>query len=163
MGVRGEGTPGEASARGRRPVLVTGVTGYVGGRLVPELLDRGHPVRVLTRSADRIRERPWIRDVDVVEGDASDPGTLERALAGVDTAYYLIHAMGQGRRFEDARPTHGPGIRRAAAERARSAGSSTSAASSPSTARALPAPALPQEVGRIFLDSASPPSDSRRR
>ena len=82
-------------------VLVTGVTGYVGGRLVPPLLERGYEVRVLTRSASRIRERPWFDDVEVVEGDANDPDVLARALAGVSTAYYLIHAMGQARAFEE--------------------------------------------------------------
>jgi uncharacterized protein YbjT (DUF2867 family) len=82
-------------------VLVTGVTGYIGGRLVPPLLERGYRVRVLTRSQERVRERPWIDDVDVVEGDANDPDVLARALDKVDTAYYLIHAMGQAHAFED--------------------------------------------------------------
>jgi uncharacterized protein YbjT (DUF2867 family) len=80
-------------------MLVTGVTGYVGGRLVTELVDRGTHVRVLTRSAERIRTCPWFSDVEIVEGDANDRRTLACALAGVDTAYYLIHAMGKGRRF----------------------------------------------------------------
>ncbi|MEQ7009946.1 SDR family oxidoreductase [Actinopolymorpha sp. B17G11] len=94
-----QSTSTQSTSPTRATTLVTGVTGYVGGRLVTELVDRGTQVRVLTRSTDRIHERPWFGDVEVIEGDANDPDTLARALTGVDTAYYLIHAMGKGRRF----------------------------------------------------------------
>lgn len=74
-------------------VLVTGVTGYVGGRLVQRLLDGGYYVRCLARDQTRLEGRSWVADVDVVEGDVLLPETLIPALADVDVAYYLIHSM----------------------------------------------------------------------
>ncbi len=85
---------------GDRLALVTGVTGYIGGRLVPELLAAGFRVRALARNPGRLRDRPWFDDVEVVEADASDPEGLARALDGVDVAYYLLHSLGTGRTFE---------------------------------------------------------------
>ena len=81
-------------------VLVTGVTGYIGGRLVPELLSAGHRVRVMARRPRRLDGRDWRDRVEVVDGDASDPDQVARAVEGVDVAYYLIHALNTGRRFE---------------------------------------------------------------
>ncbi|HEX9080880.1 MAG TPA: SDR family oxidoreductase [Holophagaceae bacterium] len=77
---------------GRPVVLVTGATGYIGGRLVPRLLSAGHRVRCLARNPERLAGRDW-PGVEVVAGDVSDPDSLERALAGVRQAYYLVHAM----------------------------------------------------------------------
>ena len=77
-------------------MLVTGATGYIGGRLVPRLLDAGHEVRCFVRSRDRLQHRPWEQRVEVFEGDVLDPGTLEPALSGIDVAYYLIHSLGEG-------------------------------------------------------------------
>ncbi|GIG22836.1 NAD(P)-dependent oxidoreductase [Cellulomonas chitinilytica] len=79
---------------------VTGVTGYVGGRLVPELLAAGYRVRAVARNPDRLRARPWYGDVEVATADASDLDAIRAALAGADVAYYLIHALGSGRSFE---------------------------------------------------------------
>src|SRR5512133_3219165 len=81
-------------------VAVTGVTGYVGGRLVPELLDAGYRVRAIARNPARLRDRAWLPQVEAVAADASDPEQIAAALAGVDVAYYLIHSLGTGRRFE---------------------------------------------------------------
>ena len=81
-------------------VLVTGVTGYVGGRLVPELLAAGYRVRALVRHPERLRDRPWHDDLEIVTGDADDPAAVARAMDGVRVAYYLIHALDTGRRFE---------------------------------------------------------------
>src|SRR6478735_5837400 len=81
-------------------VLVTGVTGYIGGRLVPELLAAGYRVRAMARHPERLRDREWRAQVEVVQADASDPAQVREALEGVDVAYYLIHALGTGRRFE---------------------------------------------------------------
>src|SRR3712207_3539864 len=84
-----------------RTCLVTGATGYVGGRLVPELLAAGHRVRVMSRSPERLRDHPWSGDVEVVRADAGDAAAVERACAGVDVVYYLIHALGSGPSFEE--------------------------------------------------------------
>lgn len=74
-------------------VLVTGATGYVGGRLLPALLERGHEVRALARKpADA--EVP--AGVEVVKGDVVSGDGLPAALAGIDIAYYLVHSMGRG-------------------------------------------------------------------
>ena len=84
-----------------RTVLVTGATGYIGGRLVPRLLQEGHRVRVLVRSRMRALSRPWADSVEIAVGDALDNPTLLEALDGVDTAYYLIHSMSSGSDFHD--------------------------------------------------------------
>ena len=81
--------------------LVTGATGYIGGRLVPELLAAGHEVRVLARHPERLAERSWIDRVEVVAGDAGDPDAVHAALHGIDVAYYLLHSMAAGPGFEE--------------------------------------------------------------
>jgi len=80
-------------------VLVTGATGYLGGRLVPRLLRRGISVRVLVRDPNRIAGRPWIGRVDVACGDLLEPATLGGILDGVEVAYYLVHSMVAGKDF----------------------------------------------------------------
>ena len=74
-------------------ILVTGVTGYVGGRLVPRLLEAGYAVRCFGRDPDRLLGYPWLDQVQVVQGDALDRESLVRAMRGVSSAYYLIHGM----------------------------------------------------------------------
>ncbi|MCB0065061.1 MAG: SDR family oxidoreductase [Caldilineaceae bacterium] len=81
-------------------ILVTGATGYVGGRLVPRLLEAGHRVRLLVRGGtQRLAGRPWQDEVEIIEGDVLKPDTLPPALANVDAAYYLIHSMGGSEKF----------------------------------------------------------------
>ncbi len=82
-------------------LLVTGATGYIGGRLIPQLLDRGHQVRVLVRHPERLSERSWVDRVEVVGGDAADASALADAMAGIDGAYYLMHSLSTGRGFEE--------------------------------------------------------------
>jgi uncharacterized protein YbjT (DUF2867 family) len=82
-------------------VLVTGATGYIGGRLVPLLLEAGHEVRCLSRDPGRLDGTPWRAGVEAVPGDVLDPASLHPALAGCDAAYYLVHAMAGGDRFEE--------------------------------------------------------------
>ena len=82
-------------------ILVTGATGYVGGRLVPRLLESGHAVRCMVRDADRLQGRPWVGRVEVVEGDVLDETSLGPALATIDVAYYLVHSLGSGHDFQD--------------------------------------------------------------
>lgn len=84
-----------------RLCLVTGASGYIGGRLVPELLDAGHRVRCMARSARRLRDQPWAGRVEIAEADATDPEATARALEGVDVAYYLIHAIGSAGGFAE--------------------------------------------------------------
>jgi uncharacterized protein YbjT (DUF2867 family) len=74
-------------------VLVTGATGYIGGRLVPELLAAGHQVRCGARSPERLAGRPWRDDVEVVPLDVTDPDVTSRAVAGMDVVYHLVHSM----------------------------------------------------------------------
>ena len=80
-------------------ILVTGATGYIGGRLVPRLLSAGHSVRCMVRDPSRLQGRPWQNQVEVVSGDVFDPDSLNPALKGIDSAYYLIHSMGAGDSF----------------------------------------------------------------
>ena len=82
--------------------LVTGATGYIGGRLVTALLEHGYRVRVLVRNASRISLHPWFSQVEVVDGDAEDSAVLASALKGIDVAYYLIHSLMVKESFEDS-------------------------------------------------------------
>ncbi len=80
-------------------VLVTGATGYIGGRLIPKLLEAGHEVRVLVRDPRRIAGRPWSSKVQIISGDLVRNRSLNEACEGVDAAYYLIHSMLSGSDF----------------------------------------------------------------
>ena len=82
-------------------ILVTGATGYIGGRLAPRLLEEGHSVRVLVRSRSRVMSRPWSSKVEIAVGDVLDPQSLSEAMTGVDCAYYLIHSMSSGSAFRE--------------------------------------------------------------
>ena len=86
---------GMDSSAGAKPVLVTGATGYIGGRLVPRLLEAGHRVRCLAREPRKLDGRPWAADsrVEIVAGDTSDLGSLRAAMEGCGPAYYLVHSM----------------------------------------------------------------------
>jgi uncharacterized protein YbjT (DUF2867 family) len=90
--------------------LVTGATGYVGGRLVPRLLDRGYDVRAMARNPDKLAGVPWHDrneplarrpegTAEVVRGDLDDPDSLTAAFEGVDVVYYLVHSMGTSKDF----------------------------------------------------------------
>ena len=83
-------------------VLVTGATGYIGGRLVPLLLDAGHEVSVLVRSPWKLRDVPWRERVGIFKGDLTDAVATRRAMNGTDVAFYLVHSMSAGRDFERA-------------------------------------------------------------
>lgn len=81
-------------------ILVTGATGYIGGRLVPRLIEQGHEVRCLARDARRLQGR--FEGVEIFEGDVNDAATLAPALDRVECAYYLVHSMSETRKFADA-------------------------------------------------------------
>lgn len=75
-------------------VLVTGATGYIGGRLVPELLEAGYRVRCVARTPSKLDDEPWRDQVEVVRGDVGDVASMEAAMEGTDAAYFLVHSMG---------------------------------------------------------------------
>ena len=79
--------------------LVTGATGYVGGRLVPRLVERGHDVRAMARRPSKLAQVPWGDSAEVVRGDLSDVDSLRHAFDGVDVVYYLVHSMGSSKDF----------------------------------------------------------------
>lgn len=91
--------PGEHA----EPVFVTGATGYVGGRLVPRLLENGYPVRCLARSPRKLDARPWSIDprVEIIAGDLDDEHATAEAMRGCRVAYYLVHSMGAGDNHAD--------------------------------------------------------------
>ena len=83
-------------------VLVLGASGYVGGRLIPRLLERGYGVRCLVRSPQKLAGTPWADSVDVVAGDLLDPGSYATAFRGVSFVIHLVHSMGKTGSFSDA-------------------------------------------------------------
>jgi uncharacterized protein YbjT (DUF2867 family) len=84
-----------------RSVLVTGATGYIGGRLTPTLLELGHHVRVLVRNPAKLQDVEWHDLVEMVTGDAEDEAAVRSAMQGVHTAFYLLHSIGTGNHFDD--------------------------------------------------------------
>ncbi|MFJ4682164.1 SDR family oxidoreductase [Streptomyces sp. NPDC088789] len=96
----------ETTPTGARPeqglaCLVTGASGHIGGRLVPELLDAGHRVRCLVRTPAKLRDLPWADRVEIVRGDVTDAEAVAGAMDGIDVAYYLVHSLGGGAGFEE--------------------------------------------------------------
>ena len=85
----------------QRLILVTGASGYVGGRLVRDLVADNCAVRVLVRDAQKVKDQPWAKDVEIVEGNANNPADLRRALHGVHTAFYLLHSINAGKNFDE--------------------------------------------------------------
>ncbi|RDH78822.1 NAD-dependent epimerase/dehydratase family protein [Mycolicibacterium moriokaense] len=79
--------------------LVTGATGYIGGLLVPRLLDDGMAVRAMARTPDKLAAAPWRDRVEVVRGDLTELESLTAAFDGVDVVYYLVHSMGTSKDF----------------------------------------------------------------
>ncbi|MEU9735089.1 SDR family oxidoreductase [Streptomyces sp. NPDC048002] len=151
------GTDGQRAGRPLR-CLVTGASGYIGGRLVPELLEAGHQVRCLARSPGKLRDHPWAGDAETVKGDVTDAESVAAAMRGVEVAYYLVHALGSGTDFEET-------DRRAArvfAEQAHAAGVRRIVYLGGLTPEGVPEDSLSPhlrsraEVGRIFLDSPVP-------
>ena len=136
-------------------VLVTGATGYIGGRLVPRLLEAGHEVRVLVRSPQKLSDVPWAKDVDIREGDLSDLASVAAASADVDVFYYLVHSMGARGDFEETERLAAQNVATAAAE----AGVSRIVylgGLHPAEGKLSPHLRSRAEVGRILLGSGVP-------
>ncbi|MFE8005989.1 SDR family oxidoreductase [Streptomyces sp. NPDC057418] len=138
--------------------LVTGATGYIGGRLVPELLDAGHRVRCLARSPEKLRDYPWAGRAEVVRGDVTDAESVGAAMRDIDVAYYLVHALTSGPGFEETDRT----AARIFGEQARAAGVRRIVYLGGLTPADVPERELSPhlrsraEVGRILLDSGVP-------
>ncbi|WP_327365797.1 SDR family oxidoreductase [Streptomyces sp. NBC_01217] len=138
--------------------LVTGASGYIGGRLVPALLDAGHRVRALARTPQKLRDHPWADRVEVVQGDVSDAASVRAAMRDVDVAYYLVHALGSGPGFEEK----DRGAARIFGEQAQAAGIGRIVYLGGLTPAGVPERELSPhlrsraEVGRILLDSGVP-------
>lgn len=84
----------------RRVVLLTGATGYIGGRLLKVLEQQGYTIRCLVRNPDVLKNRVHPK-TQVVKADCLDAKSLPDAMEDVDTAYYLVHSMGSAGRFEE--------------------------------------------------------------
>lgn len=135
--------------------LVTGASGYIGGRLVPALLDAGFVVRAGARQLIQLRDQPWADQVELAHADVLDADVMRTALADVDVAYYLVHAIGKGDDFEalDRRAA------RTFAAAAREAGVSRIVYLSglaPEDEKLSPHLRSRQEVGEILLASGVP-------
>ncbi|WP_308014113.1 SDR family oxidoreductase [Streptantibioticus parmotrematis] len=153
----GETTQGRVRGDGER-CLVTGATGYIGGRLAPQLLAAGYRVRCLARSPEKLRDHPWAGQAEIARGDVTDARAVAEAMRDVDVAYYLVHALGTGSDFEET-------DRRAArifGEQARAAGVRRIVYLGGLTPAGVPERELSPhlrsraEVGRVLLDSGVP-------
>ena len=138
-----------------RRALVTGATGYIGGRLVPKLLEAGFTVRVLVRTASKLRDVPWADQVEVVQGDLGDLASVQRACVDIEVLYYLVHSMGAAGDFEKTEHLAAENVAQAAAA-AHISRIVYLGGLHPSTGTLSPHLNSRREVGRILLASGVP-------
>ncbi|MFI7119878.1 SDR family oxidoreductase [Amycolatopsis sp. NPDC049868] len=134
--------------------VVLGATGYVGGRLVPRLLEAGHEVRVVARSPEKVAEEPWRDRVEVERGDVTDPSSIATALTGCEIVYYLVHSLSR-RDFVDVDREGAKTV----AEAAKAAGARRLVYLGgivPDDEELSPHLASRAEVGRVLLESGVP-------
>lgn len=86
-------------------ILVTGATGYIGGRLIPKLLEKGVTVRVFVRESRKLEGRRWFEKVEVFQGDLENAEDISSALKDIDAAYFLVHSMSEGGDFAEREKT----------------------------------------------------------
>ena len=134
--------------------LVLGATGYIGGRLVPRLLNAGYEVRVLARDPARAAAFPWGDRVEIVRGDATDAASVDEAVRDVDVLYYLVHSMSGGTKFADADRRAAQTVAQAATEG--TVGPSTSARGAEPSARGTAISSGSRPVG---AETSSTPAD----
>lgn len=136
-------------------VLVTGATGYIGGRLVPLLLDAGHDVTVFVRSPDKLSDVPWQPRVRVAAGDLADLDAVMDAARGSDVVFHLVHSLSARGDFGRTEREHAEHLARAA----ESAGARRIVylgGLHPHGVELSPHLASRTAVGRVFLDSSVP-------
>ncbi len=131
-----------------RPILITGATGYIGGRLVPQLLEQGYRVRCLARDPRKLSGRGWDEDprVEIVRGDVLDRESVRAAMDGCGAAYYLVHSM-----LARRAGLRGPGPRRP-----------PRTSPPPPTAAGLGADHLPRRAGPPGREALAPPGEPPR-
>ena len=137
-------------------ILVAGATGYIGGRLVPQLVESGHEVRCLTRRPEKLAGVAWAQAVEVVQGDALDLDSLPEALDGIEVLYYLVHSIGTGHAFEATDREAATNVAKAAAEAGVGRIVYLGGLLPAEDEEASPHLASRAEVGQLFLDSGVP-------
>jgi uncharacterized protein YbjT (DUF2867 family) len=141
-------------------ILVTGATGYIGGRLVPRLLEAGHEVRCLSRRPERLSLQPWRHDVEVVQGDVLDAASVKEAASGCDAAYYLVHGMAGNKEFPETDRIAAANFSEAAEAGGVGRIIYLGALGEPSSAHS-PHLASRHEVGRILASGSTPVTELR--
>jgi len=141
-------------------VLITGATGYIGGRLVPRLLEAGHEVRLLARRPDKLNDMPWRDRVEVIVGDALDAATLHEAAADSHAGVYLIHSLSSGRGFETRDRTAASNFRDAA-DAVGMLRTVYLGVLGPATGRPSPYVESRREVGSILASGSTPSTELR--
>ena len=101
----------------KQKILLTGATGYIGGRLLGALESRGLSLRCLSRKPEMLRGRV-APTTEIAYGDCLDLASLRQAMSGIETAYYLVHSMGSAGSFEDQDRRSAVHFAQAAAQRA---------------------------------------------
>jgi uncharacterized protein YbjT (DUF2867 family) len=137
-------------------ILITGATGYVGGRLAPLLLDAGHEVTCLARDPSKFSGVPWSSRVRIVKGDVLDTNSLDQAMVGIDAIFYLVHSIGMSADFSESDRRAATNVAAAAARARVKRIIYLGGIVPPESEEASKHLASRAEVGQIFLDGPVP-------